>query len=556
MPTTGSDNSNESDNNYEEAQQQLVDCGRLSWLSSRWPWNNSNVSNNKRKATEDDDDDDPTSLLLLYRQQHRQHLVQGELPQQRQPPPLLPPCHGDEEERLSTTVGAERGGGGGFDDERPAVASEGGGTATMTGAKTEGSCGDDTGTVKEEEEVGEGSGGGGETVPAAATAAAAVAVDMDVGASRVAGTSTAAPAGVAESKERASGTGGEGQQPNQPPMGGEEASSADRSTGGAETAADVAASGNCVGVVKAASDDNDNDNSSSTQAPDLYLGITGWKELEDGLPLVLCMLRRDRSADEVGAVTATTSARRTTNSLGSSHHERNSIDTRERPATTPAKRNKKRMGAADTNRADNNKKLKITLTAEAMSVAMAAGNSSGGATKKKKKKKAPPPPSTPDTIGTTGSGSCTSGSRSLPSSEIVEGDYNIYELSKNDVISGTCLHYLYCCVDSLSISLLLRKLTPFEMNYAITGRGNHVAGYRGNKQFREIVSERRGPYQNAPRRLKGRIARSVVDEIYHVKKGRFVEKHPFQNVFRELSEVKAIEKSSQALREKAWLRKK
>jgi len=85
-------------------------------------------------------------------------------------------------------------------------------------------------------------------------------------------------------------------------------------------------------------------------------------------------------------------------------------------------------------------------------------------------------------------------------------------------------------------------------NDVLCGRGGLTNSHVGNKRFRDVVSEYQLEYLNARKSDKKGIARTVISRIRE-SGGRFLQRNSNSNVWSIASEKKALEKTSQALRE-------
>ena len=85
-------------------------------------------------------------------------------------------------------------------------------------------------------------------------------------------------------------------------------------------------------------------------------------------------------------------------------------------------------------------------------------------------------------------------------------------------------------------------------NDVLCGRGGATNNHPGNKRFRAIVAHHMPEYLAARKKEKSIIAQQIVD---HIKKqgGRFLKRSDGNNTWVEVSDKKATEKTSQALRE-------
>lgn len=72
-----------------------------------------------------------------------------------------------------------------------------------------------------------------------------------------------------------------------------------------------------------------------------------------------------------------------------------------------------------------------------------------------------------------------------------------------------------------------------------SGRGNGIATFKGNIQFRDFVASKRDAYMKVPRMEKTRVAHSVVAMVWDVH-GRFLEKHPTEDKYRLVPVAKAV----------------
>ncbi|KAL3756236.1 hypothetical protein ACHAWU_007187 [Discostella pseudostelligera] len=98
------------------------------------------------------------------------------------------------------------------------------------------------------------------------------------------------------------------------------------------------------------------------------------------------------------------------------------------------------------------------------------------------------------------------------------------------------------------------NITNPHNNDVLCGRGGVVNSHPGNEQYREIVERKKRIYLTARfKREKRLIASSIVQEIRSMDPpGRFLIKDPIKNnVWHEIGDEKAREKTSQALRENA-----
>ncbi len=85
-------------------------------------------------------------------------------------------------------------------------------------------------------------------------------------------------------------------------------------------------------------------------------------------------------------------------------------------------------------------------------------------------------------------------------------------------------------------------------NDVLCGRGGATNNHPGNKRFRSIVIDYMPAYLLARKKEKATIARRIVDQIKE-NGGRFLKRSDGSNTWIEVSDKKATEKTSQALRE-------
>jgi hypothetical protein len=85
-------------------------------------------------------------------------------------------------------------------------------------------------------------------------------------------------------------------------------------------------------------------------------------------------------------------------------------------------------------------------------------------------------------------------------------------------------------------------------NDVLCGRGGLTNSHAGNKRFRDVVAEYQLEYLKARKNDKKGIARKIVSHIGD-NGGRFLQRGTSSNVWSIASEKRALEKTSQALRE-------
>jgi len=99
-------------------------------------------------------------------------------------------------------------------------------------------------------------------------------------------------------------------------------------------------------------------------------------------------------------------------------------------------------------------------------------------------------------------------------------------------------------------------LTAHE-NDVISGRGSAANRHVGNKNFRELVSWNKSLYVQLTKRDKCAMAREIYNIIINQNPpGRFIQKSPDSYIWCEIGKPRALEKISQALREKSYPKSK
>ena len=101
-------------------------------------------------------------------------------------------------------------------------------------------------------------------------------------------------------------------------------------------------------------------------------------------------------------------------------------------------------------------------------------------------------------------------------------------------------------------ALEMTTTTPHN-NDVLCGRGGTVNAHPGNEQYRKFVDRKKRLYLTARfKREKRLISSKIVDEIRKLDPpGRFLLKDANSNVWRDIGDEKARDKTSQALRENA-----
>ena len=88
----------------------------------------------------------------------------------------------------------------------------------------------------------------------------------------------------------------------------------------------------------------------------------------------------------------------------------------------------------------------------------------------------------------------------------------------------------------------------FLLSIVLCGRGGAALRHAGNQTYRKLVSLNKGLYITCLKTEKLKISRSIVAAIRE-KKGRFLEKDAASGTWYDIGDKKAVEKTSQALRE-------
>lgn len=106
--------------------------------------------------------------------------------------------------------------------------------------------------------------------------------------------------------------------------------------------------------------------------------------------------------------------------------------------------------------------------------------------------------------------------------------------------------------DSSSGSSQVNSINGYDV---LLGRGGLTNSHIGNKHFRKVVSEFQPQYLVARKNDKKYIAQRIVERI-HAKGGRFLKRTADSEVWSEVTMKKALEKTSQSLRESLDVRHK
>jgi hypothetical protein len=94
------------------------------------------------------------------------------------------------------------------------------------------------------------------------------------------------------------------------------------------------------------------------------------------------------------------------------------------------------------------------------------------------------------------------------------------------------------------------SIVQVQRHDVLLGRGGETNHHIGNIQYRQLVKACQPAYLAAKRRDKPRIAAAIVG-VVRARSGRFLKKHAVDNAWKDVGNVRAREKTSQALREGA-----
>ena len=98
-------------------------------------------------------------------------------------------------------------------------------------------------------------------------------------------------------------------------------------------------------------------------------------------------------------------------------------------------------------------------------------------------------------------------------------------------------------------------ITPNE-NDVVSGRGSGANRHKGNLHFRKLIKDRKSYYLSLSKNLKMGVAREIYEEIASLDPpGRFLQKNPETDTWFQVKKDRALEKISQALREKPHAKK-
>ena len=99
------------------------------------------------------------------------------------------------------------------------------------------------------------------------------------------------------------------------------------------------------------------------------------------------------------------------------------------------------------------------------------------------------------------------------------------------------------------------EVSPNE-NDVVSGRGSGANKHKGNLHFRNMIRDNKTYYLSLSKNLKMGVARQIFDDITSLDPpGRFLQKNPETDTWFEIKSDRALEKISQALREKPHAKK-
>ena len=126
------------------------------------------------------------------------------------------------------------------------------------------------------------------------------------------------------------------------------------------------------------------------------------------------------------------------------------------------------------------------------------------------------------------------------------------------VEANTTLHYTTVIMSMKSEtenSVSSCEVSPNE-NDVVSGRGSGANKHKGNLHFRNMIKDNKTYYLSLSKNLKMGVARQIYDDITSLDPpGRFLQKNPETDTWFEIKSDRALEKISQALREKPHAKK-
>lgn len=106
--------------------------------------------------------------------------------------------------------------------------------------------------------------------------------------------------------------------------------------------------------------------------------------------------------------------------------------------------------------------------------------------------------------------------------------------------------------DSESKTTDVKSFTKPHPNDVLSGRGGFVNNHSGNITFRRVVDANKKTYHSCPKKHKSLLAQSIVEAVHNQNpSGRFLMRDKKGNQWFEIEREKALQKTSQALREGA-----
>eukprot|EP00536_Pseudo-nitzschia_multiseries_P000222 jgi/Psemu1/178039/e_gw1.3.17.1 len=94
----------------------------------------------------------------------------------------------------------------------------------------------------------------------------------------------------------------------------------------------------------------------------------------------------------------------------------------------------------------------------------------------------------------------------------------------------------------------MEKIPQPSQKDVLCGRGGGTLRHIGNRKYRSLIKLNKPVYLISTKEQKSAISRSIVDVIRN-NGGRFLEKATNRNWYHDIGDAKAMEKTSQALRE-------
>lgn len=110
-------------------------------------------------------------------------------------------------------------------------------------------------------------------------------------------------------------------------------------------------------------------------------------------------------------------------------------------------------------------------------------------------------------------------------------------------------------ISEIENTLSSSEVSPNE-NDVVSGRGSGANKHKGNLHFRSMIRDNKTYYLSLSKNLKMGVARQIFDDITSLDPpGRFLQKNPETDTWFEIKSDRALEKISQALREKPHAKK-